>query len=94
MASFNQVPLGNHEAAVEYARKGVRDMPNIFWARVHLISALSKLGRDDEARRAADEILKVLRDFTTAMIDRAIVIKNPEVRERYLASLHKAVLPA
>ncbi|MBN33568.1 MAG: hypothetical protein CMM46_02100 [Rhodospirillaceae bacterium] len=94
MASFNQVPLGNHEAAVEYARKGVRDMPNIFWARVHLISALSKLGRDDEARRAADEILKVLREFTTAMIDRAIVIKNPEVRERYLASLHKAVLPA
>ncbi|MGY8995544.1 MAG: tetratricopeptide repeat protein [Alphaproteobacteria bacterium] len=93
MASFNQVLLGNHEAAIEFARKGIRDKPNIFWAHVHQISALSQMGRDDEARRAAEDLLKIQPDFTTAMIDRAIVIKSPEVRERYLASLHKAGLP-
>jgi adenylate cyclase len=94
MASFNQVLLGNHETAIEYARKGIRDKPNIFWAHVHLISALSSMCRDEEARRAAEDLLKIQPDFTTAMIDRAIVIKGPKVRDRYLASLHKAGLPA
>jgi adenylate cyclase len=93
MMAFTKVLLGQYESALDWARRGVRDMPTIIWPRAHMIAALIGLGREDEARQAAHDLLEVRPDFTIAMIDQAVTFKNPTTRERYIATLRAAGLP-
>jgi Tetratricopeptide repeat len=61
---------------------------------VHLILAIaySELGREEEARAAAAEVLRINPKFSLEVHKERVPIKNPAVLERTLAALRKAGL--
>ena len=81
---------GAYEEAVEWARKALRQ-PNFQWSRhAVLISALGHLGRQDEARRALDELLRQRADFSVRFVRETHLISDPEDLAHYIDGLHKA----
>ncbi|MFQ5970990.1 MAG: adenylate/guanylate cyclase domain-containing protein [Alphaproteobacteria bacterium] len=82
--------IGRYEDAVAWARKALRH-PHFQWSRhAVLISALAHLGRDEEARRALDELMGLRPDFTLEFVRRTHLFTNPDDFARYLEGLRKA----
>ena len=92
MRAFSLLQNKDYEAAVEWGKRGIRDNENIFWAYVHVLSALGHLGRNDEAKKIFASLLQVKPDFSSATIDESIRIRNASDREHFFAGLYKAGL--
>ena len=86
--------MKQHEAAVEWANKAIR-VPNCqYWANAHLVAALGHLGRVDEARAAAEELLRRKPEFSCSFARKHLFyIKSSAQIEHYLDGLRKAGLP-
>jgi adenylate cyclase len=56
--------IGNYEAAIELLRTGASRMSGYRPVFVWLAAAAAQLGRDDEARAAAAEVLRLQPEFT------------------------------
>jgi hypothetical protein len=69
-----QLLLGRFEVAVDWARKAIL-LPNCqYWAHVHLAAALSRLGKDDEARAAISDLVKMkYENRKTAMLCQSVI---------------------
>jgi adenylate cyclase len=86
--------MKQHEAAVEWANKAIRDPNCQYWANAHLAAALGHLGRIDEARNAVEELLRQKPEFSCSFARiHLFYIKSSAQIEHYLDGLHKAGVP-
>jgi len=62
------------------------------FAHLVLASCYAELGREEEARAAAAEVLRINPNFSLEVWRQMIPFKDPAELERYLAGLRKAGL--
>jgi adenylate cyclase len=84
---------GLHAEALENLRTGARRMPDWRPAHVWLATAAAGSGRDEEARRAAGEVLRLEPGFTIAKWVRLERLARQEDADRVAEDLRKAGLP-
>jgi adenylate cyclase len=82
-----------HEDAIEMAKLAVQRAPESHSSYVQLAAVLSAGGRDDEARAAAAQVLKINPTFSLEQFARALAFKNQEHLNYMIAALRKAGLP-
>lgn len=82
------------ELAFEWAQRATR-VPNAhYWAFAHRASALGHLGRPEDMRVAADELLQRKPAFTCSFArKRLFYVKNRDQLELYVEGLRKAGIP-
>jgi adenylate cyclase len=86
--------LGRHEEAIAEFKKGLQLAPESVFSRLGLAAAYSELGREEHARVEAAEVLKLDPKFTLVSHAKGLLYKNKDDKDRYLAALRKAGLPA
>ncbi len=93
MRGLAHLSLGDLDAAVTLARQGARSPNATFWPFAILTAALGLLGRQEEARRAAAELLTHQPDYTigTARSDFFFCSSHALV-ERFVEGLRRAGL--
>ena len=84
---------GNPEAAVDAFRESLKREPNYLAPHVNLTSVLGELGRTDEAKEAACEILRLAPDFSITSYMEGLSYRNPEDSLRVELGLQYAGLP-
>jgi adenylate cyclase len=84
---------GQYEAAVELLRTGASRMPGYRPVFVWLAAAAAQSGRDDEARVAAAEVLRLQPEFTIANWLELLRLPQHEDARRLADGLRKAGLP-
>ncbi len=86
--------LGRYEESVEWARRAISSPNPRGWSFAMLAAALTKLGREEEAKAALDELLAHKPEFTLSFIRVVVEVAWPrEAAESYLEALHEAGLP-
>jgi adenylate cyclase len=81
---------GRYEEAITVLQSATLRNPNFFPTHFHLAISYSELGREEEARAEAAEILRISPQFSLERMKR--VYKNPTDFARDLAALRKAGL--
>ena len=81
-----------YEEALEWAKKSVRWNPAYRLVYPILAATCAHLGRDDDARSALDELLRLQPQSSLAGRRRALANADPDFLERYLDGLRKAGL--
>jgi adenylate cyclase len=84
--------LGRTEEAIEPLRRVLSMYPHLMTAHVLLAAAYSEVGREQEARTEAAEVLRLNTKFSLEVHKERMPIKDPAVLERHLAALRKAGL--
>ena len=85
--------MRDHEGAVEWARKALRE-PHFQWSRhAILISALAHLGRADEARAALAELMRLRPDFSSRYLTDFAPFADDDDTRHLLDGLKQAGLP-
>jgi adenylate cyclase len=79
---------GQHEEAITWCEKAVRQQPNSLWARIMMTVVYSLSGRDEEARAEAAEVLRIQPKFSI----KKSRYKRKTDRERFDDALRKAGL--
>ena len=85
--------LGEPETAATLAVNAVQRQPSNVRARQRLVAALAVLGREDEARAALTELLKLQPDFSIAYVDATYPFAIARQRDLFVAALRRAGLP-
>jgi len=83
---------GRPEEAIAPLKQFLTHYPNILGAHLTLAAVYSELGRAEEARAAAAEVLRLNPQFSLEVHRQRAPIKDPVVLERQLAALRKAGL--
>jgi adenylate cyclase len=81
---------GRYEEAIDYLKRAVEREPNDLIVNIDLALNYSMAGREEEARAAAKEALRINPRLTRHF--GAIWLKDPAARERYAEALGKAGL--
>jgi adenylate cyclase len=81
-----------HEKAVESFKKALNKDPNYFLAWIYLATTYSQMGREEEAREAAQEVLRLHRRFNVDEYARRLPYKDQDCIERIVGALRKAGL--
>jgi TolB-like protein/DNA-binding winged helix-turn-helix (wHTH) protein/tetratricopeptide (TPR) repeat protein len=84
---------GNYETALELIRTGASRMPGYRPVFVWLAAAAAQSGRDDEARQAAAEVLRLQPDFTITKWLQFLRFTRHEDADRLAEGLRKVGLP-
>ncbi|MFQ5927965.1 MAG: adenylate/guanylate cyclase domain-containing protein, partial [Terriglobia bacterium] len=82
--------IGDFEQAVESAKAAIQVQPGNIRAHQRLAATLGHLGREEEARAALEELLRLQPDFSRTFLDVTYPFKDPTHRELFLDGLHKA----
>jgi tetratricopeptide (TPR) repeat protein len=82
---------GRYEEAIDYLKRAVEGEPNDLSAYINLAVSYIMAGREEEARAAAKEVLRIDPRITRHF--RTIQLKDPGAVERYAEALGKAGLP-
>jgi adenylate cyclase len=85
--------LGEFQKAVEICKEALPRSPNDLVGRVTLIVAYDALGREDEARREAAELLRIDPKFSVEHASKTWPYKNAADRDLVVNALRKAGLP-
>jgi adenylate cyclase len=80
------------DEAIATQKKVLSRNRNILDAHLVLIISYSELGRDEEARAEAAEVLRISPDYSVEVIRQTWPYKDPAYMERTLAGLRKAGL--
>jgi TolB-like protein/Flp pilus assembly protein TadD len=83
---------GRYEESIATLKKFISRSPNFLHAHLLLVIAASEAGRDEEARAAAAEVLRISPKFSLEVHKQRMPIKDPAVLERHMAALRKAGL--
>jgi adenylate cyclase len=91
--SFAHMIAGRFEEALSFAKKSVIEAPS--WTSGHTvqIQCLVHLGRIDEARSAAQRLLKIAPQLTVSEWRSRYAIRDPERIERACGALRIAGIP-
>jgi adenylate cyclase len=88
--------LGRNEEAIAMYKKTIALTPNNIFAHVSLAACAMMTGKEDEARAAAKEVLKINPKFSVGrymQISTSTFNFDPEVEDRLSQALRKAGLP-
>ncbi len=85
--------LKRYADAVRFFREGASCLPRLQLPHIGLASAYAQLGRLEEARAEAAEVLRINAGFTIESYKRLAVYKNPEDAEHRFDGVRKAGLP-
>lgn len=94
LRSFCHFSLGDYAAAEAAARSAMQLQWAETWARLALCCALVELGREDEARRIAQETLRIEPAFTAEKFGRLVAHAPEQVRRRIWRDLAIAGIEA
>lgn len=83
----------HYEKAAELAKKATETVPNSVIAWRMLASSLAHLGRDQDARAALNQLLRLAPDLTVDICRQTVPAKQSIHLEAYLDGLRKAGLP-
>jgi adenylate cyclase len=84
---------GRYQDAVVAAQPILREHPNFTAVYVPVIVSLAYLGRGDEARSLARQLLSLQPGFSIKMFGETSPLERAEDRERYIVGLRTAGLP-
>ena len=91
--SFTALAEGRYEEVIDVTKTMLREKPDLPTARRHRAAAFALLGREAEARKEIDELLRVAPDTTVSQVERVYPVKDPEIQARWLDGLRRAGLP-
>jgi adenylate cyclase len=81
-----------YEEALSYFKKAQKRNPDNMWAYASLASNYAQLGREEEARAAAKELLRLNPKFSASQYEKALWCKNRDKWNYYINGLRKAGL--
>jgi adenylate cyclase len=81
-----------YDEAIAALKKCLAHAPNYFYAHMNLATAYSELGREEEARSEAAEVLRINPQFSLEVLKQTAPVKDPAVAERVFSALRKAGL--
>jgi adenylate cyclase len=85
--------LGIYEEAIAQAKRAIEKEPNDLLSFMVLTTCYSQAGREEDARAAAKEVLRINPKFSAARMQRIVPHKNRAIAKRFGDSLRKAGLP-
>jgi adenylate cyclase len=83
---------GRYEEAMESFKKAINHNPDHFLAWIYLSATYAQMGRGQEARAAADKVLRMKHKFLVEPYAKRLPYKNQEDINSLIAALHKAGL--
>jgi adenylate cyclase len=83
---------GRYDEAIALQKKAIEREPNDMLAYIVLASSCQLAGREEEARAAAKELLKINPAFSLERLAKTTPHKDREVAERFIDALRKAGL--
>jgi tetratricopeptide (TPR) repeat protein len=84
--------LGRYEDAIEGYKRLLKRSPDNVIAHINLTAAYSALGREEEARHEAEEVLKLDPEFSLEQWVETCATRDKAECERWLDHLRKAGL--
>jgi len=84
--------LGRLEEAIAALKEALARNPNNRYAHFQLAGIYSELDREEEARAAAAEVLRLDPNFSLDAWKQNVPFKDPTITERWVAAAHKAGL--
>jgi len=88
---YNQ--MGRYEEAVAQIKKALASRPNSVSAYSALVVTYGIMGKEDEARTAAEELLRINPNFSAEKYIKVMPYKDPEYPKQAREALRKAGLP-
>jgi adenylate cyclase len=82
-----------NEEAIATFRKFLAYNPNAIYPHIGLACSYSDMGRDEEARAEAAEVLRLNPNFTAETWRQRQFLRDPAEMERHVNNLRKAGLP-
>ena len=83
---------GRYEEAASWFKKAIQRAPDFLWGHVGLAATYSKMGREEEARTEAAEILRIKPNFSLDFYNKTSALKDQSDKDRVIDALHKAGL--
>ncbi len=83
---------GRYEEAIDTLKRAIAFNPNFLVAHLSLAGVYGELGREEEARAEAAEVLRLSPKFSLEAWGQRLPYKDPAVLERSLAAWRKAGL--
>jgi tetratricopeptide (TPR) repeat protein len=84
--------VGRYEEAIESYKKSLNIAPNIIYIHIGLATTYMKIGREEDARTEAKEILRIDPDFSLDYFVKTQPHINPNYVKDYVVNLRKAGL--
>ena len=84
---------GRYEEGIRELKRAVQNEPDSPYGHLFAAAAYSMAGRDEEARAAADEVLRLNPKFSLEKWGKSLKYKNQEDQERLMSALRRAGLP-
>ena len=85
--------LGDYEQAIEVSKKCLHQDPSLFGALVTLAGSYAYLGREAEAKRYIDELLRLVPRFSLRAVRKNPMFVRPEHIDKLVESMRLAGLP-
>jgi adenylate cyclase len=83
---------GRFEEAVSAYKKSLQRSPDNFFAHLGLTSTYSMMGREQEARAEAAEVLRINPKFSVESFAKRLTFKDQSVADKYIDGLRRAGL--
>jgi adenylate cyclase len=83
---------GQYEKAIEVAKKALSGNPDLLTPHLTLAASYSSLNRNEEARKAVEEILRIHRGFSLEYHANILPYKNKKKLDKLINALRKAGL--
>jgi len=84
--------VGRYEDAISAYKKAIQIAPDNLTAHLNLAITYSLIGRGDEARAEAAEVLRINSKFSLDHYAKYFVFRDPTTRDKYVGALRKAGL--
>ena len=84
--------IGKYEESVRFYKRLLQDQPNHVSGNIGLTVTYSMMGRVEEARAQAAEVLRLNPKFSLERYAKTLRLKNPDDAKRYIDALRKAGL--
>jgi adenylate cyclase len=84
--------IGQYDQSVVYFKKLLQNQPDHLMGNIGLTATYSRMGRMEDARKQAAEVLRINPKFSLERYAQRIRYKNPVYKERSLEALRKAGL--
>ena len=91
-ASTSYFLTGRYEEAIKVSKEALTRWPNNVTARARIVMAYSALGREEEARAVAQDLLRIDPKFSAQRLARTMPFKDPSLSAQSLELMHKAGL--